>query len=90
MNILTPEFFETAMLICFGCAWPVSIYKTLKIKKSVGKSLFFLYIIIVGYIAGILHQVFGEINYAIYFYIINILMVTVDIILTYKYRVDYP
>jgi hypothetical protein len=86
MNILTPQFFEAIMLVCFGCAWPISIYKTLKIKKSIGKSMIFLFIILAGYIAGILHEVFGEINYVIYFYLINTLMVIIDIMLTAKYR----
>jgi hypothetical protein len=31
--------FEIAMLVCFGAAWPVSIYKSLKTRAVAGKSL---------------------------------------------------
>ena len=44
------------MLICFGAAWPFSIYKSLKSKSTAGKSLIFLIVVEVGYIAGIIHK----------------------------------
>jgi hypothetical protein len=31
---MNPDIFEALMLICFGAAWPFSIYKMLKTKKS--------------------------------------------------------
>lgn len=86
------EFFEAIMLICFGCAWPMSIWRLLKTKSSKGKSLFFLGIIIIGYIAGIIHALFqdyyihGHIAYVAYLYIINIIMVSIDFSLSFKYR----
>lgn len=74
------------MLVCFGCAWPLSIYKTWKTKTSRGKSLFFLTVILIGYISGILFEFFGDLNFVIYLYLINILMVVTDLVLSIKYR----
>ena len=33
------EIFEAIMLICFGIAWPFSIYKLIETKKAKGKSI---------------------------------------------------
>lgn len=75
------SIFEIAMLICFGVAWPFSIYKSLKAKSSKGKSAVFLSIIILGYGAGILHKVFYYFDYVVYLYVLNMLMVTTDLLL---------
>jgi len=83
---MNPDIFEAIMLICFGLAWPFSIYKTWKTKTSNGKSLFFLAVILIGYIAGILFEVFGEMNKVIYLYLLNTCLVIVDMILSIKYR----
>ena len=83
---MNPDIFEGIMLVCFGCAWPLSIYKTWKTKTSRGKSLFFLTVILIGYISGILFEFFGDLNFVIYLYLINILMVVTDLVLSIKYR----
>ena len=83
---MNPDIFEGIMLVCFGCAWPLSIYKTWKTKTSRGKSLFFLTVILIGYISGILFEIFGDLNFVIYLYLINILMVIADLVLSIKYR----
>jgi len=83
---MNPDIFESIMLVCFGCAWPLSIYKTWKTKTSRGKSLFFLTVILIGYISGILFEIFGDLNFVIYLYLINILMVVADLVLSIKYR----
>ena len=49
--------FEMVMLLCFGAAWPFSIYRSYKSKKCDGKSLVFLLIILAGYISGMVHKV---------------------------------
>jgi hypothetical protein len=74
------------MLVCFGLAWPFSIYKMLKTKKSHGKSLSFLGVILLGYIAGVLFEYFGERNAVILLYLLNTFMVVFDIVLTIKYK----
>jgi hypothetical protein len=83
---MNPDIFESIMLVCFGCAWPLSIYKTWKTKTSRGKSLFFLTVILIGYISGILFEIYGDLNFVIYLYLINILMVVADLVLSIKYR----
>ena len=80
------NIFEAIMLISFGCAWPVSIYKTLKSKTALGKSTYFLFIILAGYVAGILFEVFGAMDNVLYLYVLNALMVLADIILTLYYK----
>ncbi len=83
---MNPDIFEAVMLICFGCAWPMSIYRTWKTKSSRGKSLFFLGIIFIGYIAGICFELFGDRNLVILLYILNALMVLLDLVLSATYR----
>ena len=78
--------FEAVMLFCFGASWPLAIYKTYKSKNPVGKSLPFLYLVFIGYASGICHKFFVSYNWVIYLYIINLLMVGVDIILTRHYH----
>jgi hypothetical protein len=76
--------FEIAFLICFGAAWPASIYKSWKSRTNKGKSLFFLCLILTGYIMGILHKIFFYYDEVIYLYIINFLMVLADMILFFR------
>lgn len=72
------SIFEALMLICFGAAWPFSIYKSYVSRSVQGKSAFFLIIILVGYVAGILHKLFYQYDMVIYLYILNFFMVSVD------------
>lgn len=76
--------FEIIMLICFGAAWPISIYKSYKSRKNSGKSVIFLFIIILGYIAGIVHKVLYSFDLVIYLYLLNCIMVSVDICLYFR------
>jgi hypothetical protein len=78
--------FEITMLVCFGAAWPVSIYKSLRTRAVAGKSLLFLIIVMVGYGAGILHKLIFHYDLVIYLYALNALMVSVDITLYLRNR----
>jgi hypothetical protein len=78
------SIFEVLMLVCFGAAWPASIYKSWTSKKTAGKSAVFLYAILVGYISGVLHKLFYAYDGVIYLYILNGLMVSTDIVLYYR------
>ncbi len=73
------SFFEALMLICFGSAWPFSIYKALKSRRIDGKSPLFLFIVLVGYVSGIIHKVFYSFDSLIYLYVLNALMVALDL-----------
>lgn len=78
--------FEITMLVCFGSAWPVSIYKSWTSRQTGGKSLFFLYILSMGYVAGTLHKIFFSLDPVIVLYILNFTMISIDIALYYRNR----
>lgn len=78
---------ELIMVICFGLSWPISIYKSYKARSSQGKSVYFLYFILLGYGCGVAAKIVGgNINYVIFFYILNFLMVATDIFLFHRNR----
>ncbi|MDL2285134.1 hypothetical protein LJB93_00135 [Desulfovibrio sp. OttesenSCG-928-F07] len=76
--------FEAAMLICFGMAWPLNIYKSYKTRSAIGKSLFFLYVVALGYVAGITHKFLYSNDIVLLLYIINLIMVSTDIALYFR------
>ena len=82
---MNPAIFEALMLVCFGAAWPFSIYRMIKTKRAHGKSQLFLSVILAGYIFGLLFQYFGTRNAVIFLYLFNIILVSVDLFLTVKY-----
>ncbi len=80
MNIAT--ILETVMILCFGISWPLSIARMYKSWSTGGKSILFSCFILLGYICGICAKVVAQnYNLAFIFYIINTIMVTVDILL---------
>ena len=81
--------FEIVMLVCFGAAWPFSIYKSWKSGQIAGKSLPFLLVILIGYASGILHKVFFNYDRVIFLYALNFAMVLVDISLYLRNRVRF-
>ncbi len=76
--------FEALMLLCFGAAWPFSIYRSWKSGTSEGKSLLFLLILLAGYFFGILHKIFFLYDQVIILYILNFTMVAADTLLYFK------
>jgi hypothetical protein len=84
------ELLEVLMVLSFGAAWPTSILKSLRAKTAKGKSLFFLIIILVGYICGIGSKLSsGKINYVLIFYILNFVMVSIDLMIYFRnHRLD--
>lgn len=76
------EIFEAVMVICFGLSWPLSVYKSWKSRTAKGKSLFFEIFIWLGYVSGITGKLITQnLTYVFIFYIVNIVMVSVDICL---------
>lgn len=75
------SIYEIIMLICFGAAWPFSIYRSYKSKSVAGKSPYFLIIVMLGYVAGILNKVFYNFDQVVYLYMLNMLMVFTDFML---------
>lgn len=82
------KFCEGLMLICFGMAWPASIWKSITSKSAKGKSLSFLLIILVGYAAGIIKSLIEpEISWPVFtLYILNTAMVLTDTALYFRNR----
>lgn len=78
--------FEVIMLVCFGIAWPFSIYKSATTRQVGSKSLIFLIALLVGYIAGILHKIFFYFDMVIVLYALNGTMVSIDIALYLRNR----
>lgn len=76
------QFFEALMVICFGISWPLSIRKSYLSRTTRGKSLLFILFILTGYAFGITSKLIsGNITYVLFFYVLNFVMVSVDIAL---------
>ncbi len=82
------SIFEAVMMICFGAAWPFSIYKSYTSRSNQGKSLLFLIVVEIGYISGIIHKILYSFDLVFYLYAFNMLLVTTDILL-YKRNSKY-
>ncbi len=78
------SIFEIIMLVCFGAAWPVSIIKSLNSRTNNGKSPLFLIIVLLGYVAGILHKIFYLRDMVILLYFVNFTMITIDLMVYYR------
>jgi hypothetical protein len=78
------NIFEVIMLLCFGAAWPFSVYKSYHARTAKGKSLVFLIALIAGYISGIINNVIKGTNYVLFFYLLNLLMVSADLALYFR------
>jgi hypothetical protein len=77
--------FEALMLICFGLSWPISISKALRTRRVTGKSPVFMGIVIIGYLSGVIHKIFYSMDWVLYLYILNMVMVVFDMLLYFKY-----
>ena len=76
---------ETLMLVCFGFSWPLNVMKAFKAKTAKGTSLPFILLIITGYIAGITAKIVnGQINYVLIAYLINLAIVSLNIIVYFR------
>ena len=79
------QIFQVLMIICFGVSWPFNIAKSWKAKTARGKSLLFEVCILVGYICGIAGKfITGNVTYVLIAYVINVVMVLIDILLTLR------
>ena len=78
------SIFEIIMLACFGAAWPFSIYKSYRSRQTAGKSLLFLYVVLIGYFSGVIHKLLYSMDPVIYLYLLNAIMVLTDLLLYYR------
>jgi len=77
--------FEAIMVVSFGLSWPLSILKSIRARTAKGKSLWFLLLILFGYAMGIASKFLaGNVNYVVFFYILNFCVVSVDLIVYFR------
>lgn len=70
---------ETAMLICFGCSWPINLVKNYKCRSAKGMSLPFILLLIVGYVAGICAKFIIGVNvHNAYVLVVSLLICTIS------------
>ena len=70
---------EIGMLVAFGCSWPFNILKSWRSRTAKGKSVVFEWIVIFGYLVGLLGKIItyrttGVWAYSIWFYLADILI----------------
>lgn len=90
-----PELLEITMIILFGLSWPMNVIKSYRARTAKGKSILFLALIFFGYIAGIAAKLinpaymaeFSDKWYVLFFYCLNISMVSADIVIYFKNRI---
>ena len=84
------SIWEIIMVVCFGCSWPFSILKTIRVKNPTGKSYLFMTLIIIGYLAGCIHKIIYDMDAAIWLYVLNTVLVGTDMALClyYQYRLN--
>ena len=84
---MVAKVLEAVMLILFGISWPFNLLKSINTKSTKGKSLLFLILIDLGYIAGITSKFFSttfvwETDWWVFaIYVINFLFVTADLVM---------
>ena len=86
------EILEIIMLICFGFSWPLNVIKAYKARTTKGKSLWFILLILAGYVAGITSKFINpdfDMStkwYVLVFYFLNFVMVSLDLIMYFRNR----
>ncbi len=87
--------FEILMVLAFGISWPFNNIKAYKARTARGTSLFFIWLIGIGYTCGILSKIFSMIEYgpsyntplrilAFSFYIFNLIMVFCGMLIYFR------
>ena len=82
-----PQILEAVMLICFGMSWPVSILKSVRTRHVNDKSMGFMTLVFIGYVAGLIGKIIiGDFHILIILYPINAILVATDITFYLKYH----
>lgn len=82
------------MIVSFGVSWPVNVLKSYRARTAKGKSVLFLCLIFLGYIAGIASKLVNDVYmeqfaskwYVLFFYVLNLVMVGTDLCLYIRNR----
>ena len=82
--------FEVIMLVCFGSGWPFSIGKALRTKQVSGKSPWFMAIICLGYLSGVIHKTLYARDWVVALYGLNMVLIATDLFLYHRYKSSKP
>ena len=96
MNAIS-SVLELLMLICFGFSWPINISKLLRSRSTKGASIYFYFLIWLGYLCGIVSKLVMIASaaapwyqtvkwYVMLIYVINIVMVSGGILIWFRNR----
>ncbi len=81
------QILEALMLACFGLSWPFNAYKSWCARTARGANWQFFVIIMFGYCLGIAAKfVAGNISWVLVVYILNILVVFINLIVYVRNR----
>ena len=89
---MVAKVLEAMMLILFGISWPFNLLKSIKSQSTKGKSLLFLYLIDLGYLAGITSKFFStsfvwQTDWWVFaIYVINFSFVSADLVMYFINR----
>jgi lipopolysaccharide export LptBFGC system permease protein LptF len=90
--ISTGQIFEALMLVCFGTSWPFAIWKTYRTKRTEGKSMIFLILVILGYFSGMTAKFYRaatehtHLEPVTALYGVLAIFVAIDLMLVIRYR----
>ncbi len=79
-------------MVCFGVSWPVAILKTWRAKRVEGKSIWFLVLVFIGYLSGMVAKFIRAategkpVELVTLLYAFNAVLVMTDLLLVLKYR----
>jgi len=57
LDLSWPDMLEMGMLLCFGVCWPISIARMLRSRRSEGKSIGFVTVVLIGYLFGVASKI---------------------------------
>ena len=86
------EVLEIIMIVSFGISWPINVIKSYRARTTKGKSLWFILLILFGYVAGIASkfvnaEYMANIEnkwYVLFFYVLNFIEIAFDILLYFR------
>lgn len=83
------QYCEIVMLCIFGASWPFNISKSVRSRTAKGKSVMFEILVVIGYGFGLYSKIWtwqrtGTLAYSTWFYIADIAMVLIDIVLYFR------
>ena len=72
--------FEVGMMLCFAAAWPLNIARAWKARTAIGSSPWFMVVIEVGYVLGMINKVVNDdVNYVFAFYVLDFILVLIGL-----------